>query len=189
MSVLRGKELAKNPELLEHALGVLIEARYFQTMTADILREVLREGTYLKVPKGRSIISEAQTDDDVYFLLDGSLAVSSGSKFILRLNTPGDIAGEFAVVSSTPRSADVVAESDAELVRISSSIVKKAQTDDPVRAVQFLTVFGHIMAAKLRETSQRAKLYEDAVMEAREIASSHAELESEIDDKLQEILL
>ncbi|MBI3992878.1 MAG: diguanylate cyclase, partial [Candidatus Lambdaproteobacteria bacterium] len=43
--------------------------------------------------------------------------------------------------------------------------------------------------AKLRETSQRAKLYEDAVMEAREIASSHAELESEIDDKLQEILL
>ena len=102
-------------------------------------------------------------------LLEGSLAVKSGDKLILRLNTPGDIAGEFAVVSSSPRSADVVTEVPSRLIRASSSVVK--QTDsNPELALQFITVFSHIMAAKLRETSGRAKLYEDAVLEAQEMA-------------------
>ena len=189
MKKARETDLGKSPELLEEALGILMSGRYFHTMDADLLREVLRKGVYVEAPPGTQLMKEDGLDDDVYFLLEGSLAVTSNAKLILHLNTPGDIAGEFAVVSSAPRSADVSTDAPSRLVRVSSAIVKTDYRKDPERAAQFLAVFGHIMAGKLRETSQRAKLYEDAVLEAREIASSHAELESEIDDKLQEILL
>ena len=180
--------LARSPAQLKKSLELLIGCKYFETMTADNLRQVLKKSTYLEVPAGTKLIKEGSKDDDVYFLLKGSLAVKSGDKLILRLNAPGDIAGEFAVVSSSPRSADVVTEVPSRLVRVSSSVVK--QTDsNPELALQFITVFSHIMAAKLRETSSRAKLYEDAVLEAQEIATSHTKLESDIEDKLQEIML
>ena len=182
------KSLSRNKQLLDDALAVLSKGKYFATMGEGTLRQVLKQGTYLEVPAGTTLIREGGLDDDLYFLLEGSLAAQSGEKLILRLNTPGDVAGEFAVVSSTPRSADVVAERHSRLVRVSSHVVNDMEAD-PALATRFLMLFAHIMAAKLRETSSRAKLYEDAVSEVQEIASSHSKLEGEIGDKLQEITL
>jgi diguanylate cyclase (GGDEF)-like protein len=188
MKATREKSLARNKKLLEDALAILIKGRYFETMTEENLRHVLKEGTYLEVPAGTPLIKEGGLDDDLYFLLAGALEVLSSDKQILKLNTPGDVAGEFAVVSSAPRSADVIAEEPSRLVRVSSSVVKESESR-PELASQFLTLFSHIMAAKLRETSRRAKLYEEAVLEVKEIASSQVKLEEEIQDKLQEITL
>ena len=178
------KSLLRNKKLLDESVAILLKGKYFQTMTEETLRHVLKQGTYLEVPKGANLIKEGGLDDDLYFLLKGSLRVLSGEKLILKLDSPGDVAGEFAVVSSAPRSADVVAASASRLIRVSSSVV-----NDPASSTQFLMAFSHIMAAKLVETSSRAKLYEDAVLEVQEIASSHSKLEGEIGDKLQEITL
>ncbi len=188
MKVVTEKPLARNKALLEEILQELLKCRYFQTMGVEILREVLRKGTHLSVPSGTTLIREAELDDDLFFLLSGSLKVMSGDKLVLRLNEPGDVVGELAVVSDSPRAADVVTEVASRLVRVSSASVKTAPTD-PRRAVQVLTVFAHIMAAKLRETTRRARLYEDSVLEAQEMATSHTRLESEIAERLKEVLL
>ena len=184
MKAKSAKSLARDRKLLDAAINVLSRGKYFQTMGKTTLRQVLRRGTYLEVPKGMILVKEGGLDDDLYFLLKGSLAVLSGEKLILRLDQPGDVAGEFAVVSSAARSADVVAEIASHVIRVSAKAV-----NDPELATQFLTAFSHIMAAKLVETSARAKLYEDAVLEAQEIASSHSKLEVDLGDKLQEITL
>jgi diguanylate cyclase (GGDEF)-like protein len=182
------KPLVRNKALLEETLGVLLQCRYFQNMSADLLREVLRKGTHLDVPATTVLIRESDLNDDLFFLLNGSLRVVSAQKLVLRYSDPGDVVGELAVLSDQPRSADVIAETDSRLVRVSSSLVKTTLTD-PARAVQFLTMFAHIMAAKLRETTRRARLYEDSVLEAQEMASSQTRLESEIAERLQEVLL
>jgi diguanylate cyclase (GGDEF)-like protein/PAS domain S-box-containing protein len=188
MKAVREKSLARNAALLDETVAMLTRCRYFETMTPAVLREVLKKGSYLEAEADTRLIRESDLDDDIYFLLEGSLKVLSGEKLIIRLNTPGDIVGEFAVVSDSPRSADVIAEVPTRLVRISSAVIKRGEAD-PARTIQFYTVFSHIMAAKLRETSRRARLYEDAVLEVQEITTSNTRLESEISDKLQEILL
>src|SRR5690349_18512304 len=188
MNAVQEKPLARNAALLDGVVATLKGCRYFQTMRPAVLKEVLKKGHYLEVPPDTRLIHESDADDDIYFLLEGSLKILSGEKLIIRLNAPGDIVGEFAVVSDSPRSADVVTETDSKLVRISSAVIKRGKSD-PERTIQFYTVFSHIMAAKLNETSRRAKLYEDAVLEVREIATSNTRLETEIADKLQEILL
>ncbi|MCZ6472959.1 MAG: diguanylate cyclase [SAR324 cluster bacterium] len=176
--------LARDRELLNNSLAVLMKGKYFRTMAKNTLRQVLRQGTYLEVPKGTILIKEGESDDDLYFLLDGAVVVMSGSKVILELDSPADVVGEFAVVSSAARSADVVTSQPSRLIRVSSKAVH-----DPKLATEFLMVFSHIMAAKLVETSARAKLYEDAVLEARQMASSQSKLEGEIGDTLKEITL
>jgi len=188
MTATREIPLGKDEALLASTLTSLKECSYFRTMRENVLRAVLNTGTYLEVPKGELLIRDGAEDDDIFFLLEGTVGVYSGGKPVLSLGQPGDIIGEFAVVSSAPRSADVKAESPTRLVRISSSVVKNSNAD-PQAALQFLNAFTHIMAAKLRETSQRARLYEDAMVQAEQMASSKVKLEGEVQDRLQEVLL
>ncbi|MCH9045869.1 MAG: diguanylate cyclase [SAR324 cluster bacterium] len=187
-SAIRAVLLAPHEKLLDETLELLREGRYFQTMTPEILRLVLKTGEYLELPAGYLLIREGAPDDDMYFLLRGSVAVQSGGKVILRFNTPGDVVGEFAVISSEGRSADVITEEPSHLVRVSTSFLRRWSAN-PKLVVEFYTVFSHILAAKLRETSRRARLYDDAVLEAQEIATAHNKLEWEIEEKLKEILL
>jgi len=188
MKAIREKSLARNAPLLNQAVAELTRCRYFETMTPAVLREVLRKGTYLEVDPETRLIRESELDDDIYFLLEGSLKILSEEKLVARLNTPGDVVGEFAVVSEGPRSADVYTDAPTRLVRISSAVIKQGKAT-PEKMIEFYMAFSHILAAKLRETSRRARLYEEAVLEARAIASSNTRLETEIADKLQEILL
>jgi len=185
---IRETVLAPHWRLTNEILAQLIDCKYFKTMTPEVLRLVLKTGDLLEAPAGVKIVAEGATDDEMYFLLDGTVAVMSGDKVILRLGAPGDVFGEFAVVSDQARSADVVTETRARLVRVSTAFVRRWSAN-PKLVVEFYTVFSHIMAAKLRETSRRARLYEDAVLEARDLATAHTQLESEIEDKLNEITL
>ena len=180
--------LGQNQSFLDEVVSTLAQCRYFQTMPSEVLRRVLKNGTLIEVPAGTLLIKEGDQDRDFFVLLEGSLEVLSGSKLILRLDSPGDIIGEMAVISDAPRSADVMAAAPSRLVRISSTVLHSVPPD-PVQSQQLLTIFSHIMAAKLGETSKRASLYESSVLEAREIATSHTKLESEIQDKLLEIAL
>lgn len=180
--------LDQNEALLAEIVSSLAQGRYFQTMPAEVLRRVLQKGTLLEVQEDTQLIKEGERDTDFYILLEGALEVLSDSKLILQLETPGDIIGEMAVISDAPRSADVIAVMPSRLVRISSNVLH-SDSPDPVQSQQLLTIFSHIMAAKLGETSKRASLYESSVLEAREMATSHNKLESEIEDKLQEIAL
>ncbi|MEE8555435.1 MAG: diguanylate cyclase [bacterium] len=184
----RETALREDPKLLKSVLGTLKESHYFRAMNEAYLRELLLGSVYLEVPAGTLLIREGAHDEDVYFLLEGTAGIYSGDKAILKLSDPGDIIGEFAVVSAAPRSADVRADTPSKVVRVSAAVVKDPDAD-PKLVSQFLNVFNHIMAVKLRETSLKARLYEDAVSKAQEMASSNVRLEGEIEDRLQEVLL
>jgi CRP-like cAMP-binding protein/signal transduction histidine kinase len=182
------RALGTDPTLLRETAARLAPCRYFQTMAPEVLSGVLQGGTLLEAPPGTTLIREGERDDAFYVLLEGELSVRSRGGVILTLQTPGDIIGEMSIISAAPRSADVVTDLASRLVRVSFSDLKSAPAD-PERVRQLFEVFSHIMAAKLVETSARARMYEEAVMAARELASSHTELEGEIEDKLEEIAL
>ncbi|MDH4121132.1 MAG: diguanylate cyclase [Deltaproteobacteria bacterium] len=182
------QNLNQDPVLLEECVSLLIQSPYFHTMGRDVLQGVLAQGVWMSVPKGHTIIREGQVDEDIYFLLEGSLAVRSDGKFIIRINTLGSVIGELSLISSKPRSADVVTERPAQLIRISSLVVKSIN-EKPIQAAHLLSAFAHIMTAKLQETSLRAKLYEDAVRQAQELSSSKMRLEGEVTERLNEVLL
>ena len=182
------KKLSGDKKLLSDCLVHLSHCRYFNSIPEHNLKPVLASGVYLEAPAGTQLIREGHPDDDIYILLEGALKVSSGQKVVLRLGSPGDVVGEFAVVSNEPRSADVFTEMDSRLVRVSSAVAKAdPHTKDVV--AQFLTLFSHIMAAKLVETTSRARLYEETVLEAQELATSHEKLQEDIQDKLHQITL
>jgi CRP-like cAMP-binding protein len=79
------------------------------------------EATY---PARALIVSEDETDDDVYFILSGSARAATytetGKEVLLSELPPGESFGLFAAIDGQPRSTNVIAVEDARIARMSA---------------------------------------------------------------------
>ncbi|MBF0240617.1 MAG: cyclic nucleotide-binding domain-containing protein, partial [SAR324 cluster bacterium] len=150
------KLLVTHPRL-EVILNILQESRYFKKAGKLVLRKVLQQGYLLHLKKDEVLIKDGDTmPPEMFILVEGTLDVMSQEKFILRLERPGDIAGEMSVISPGPRSADVIAQSDCELVSFPHEVFKVQNDDELVPVFYFL--FAHILAEKLKLTTAQSMI-------------------------------
>ena len=70
--------------------------------------------TCVKVPAGRALTTEGQPGREFMIITDGQAAVRRGSRRVATLG-PGDFLGEMSLITGTPRSATVTAETDMVL--------------------------------------------------------------------------
>jgi CRP/FNR family cyclic AMP-dependent transcriptional regulator len=79
------------------------------------------EATY---PARALIVSEDETDDDVFFILSGRARAAtftdSGKEVFLSELQPGESFGIFAAIDGQPRSTNVIAVDDARIARMSA---------------------------------------------------------------------
>ncbi|MBU2514063.1 diguanylate cyclase [bacterium] len=190
--------LNNNEELLKNTIKIVGSTPYFRTVDIALLREVFCKALIYNISSGEYLIRETKdSDQTVYILLEGEFDVYASGKFILKIDQPGQTIGEMAVVSpNAPRSADVVATAESSVVAIDSSFLENNDPQNSKLANSFLKMFSNILAEKLRITTDRAKLYENAVLEKREIDKYNKEitdvskdLQKELQQKLEQIKL
>ncbi len=186
------------PDKINQAIQLVEETPYFRTVDSNLLQEIFLKAWIFEVGTAEFLIREKNRSDRmVYILLDGEFDIYADQKFILKINQPGSTMGEMAVISpNTPRSADVIAVIPSKVVAIESSFLGKEDRDSQRLANAFFQMFSNILAQKLRITTDRAKLYENAVLEKKEIDKFNKEisevsqdLERELQEKLAQIKL
>ncbi len=76
----------------------------------------------VEAPSGTTIISHGEMGDDAYFVLSGltvaGIAMESGEYRSLSIMGPGDFFGEIAALTGRPRTANVVAEENSQLLKV-----------------------------------------------------------------------
>jgi CRP-like cAMP-binding protein len=89
----------------------------------ETLRALERELHWMTLPAGVALLQAGTQGNHMYFLLAGSMNVfmprPNGSKTLISQLSEGDIVGEIALITDAPRSADVIATADSELLRLS----------------------------------------------------------------------
>ena len=113
------------------------------------------------------IVKQGSPGDAMYLILEGEVRVRlmiAGKETILTALPAGEFFGEIALFDHGPRSADVVANVDAILLKISATTFQKLVNEAPDLAAPFLFAVGKTLTARIRADNKR---YHDSVNFAR----------------------
>ena len=137
-------------KLKDHAL--------FAEFTALELGELLDLLDQVQAKDGDVIVKQDELGDCMYLLVDGEVRVvhhRGGRDITLATLKSGDFFGEIALVDFGPRSADVIAQGNGLLLKITQASISALAGVYPTAAFKFLIAIGRILVSRLRTSNQR----------------------------------
>jgi CRP-like cAMP-binding protein len=103
--------MARRDAFIDH----LQQVPLFSACSRKDLQLVARRAEDVRVPAGKTLVSEGETGHEFFVILDGTAKVSRAGRRVATLG-PGAAFGELALLDRAPRNATVIAETDMELV-------------------------------------------------------------------------
>lgn len=137
--------------------------RILASMTDDQLERFAGFMELEKAPQWSVIVKQGDGGDSMYFVLEGELRVRmnlAGKETILATLGVGEFFGDISLFDRGPRSADVVANTDSVLARISARALEQLSKEAPELAAPFLHAIGKTLTARIRADNKR---YGDSV--------------------------
>lgn len=106
------------------------------------------------------IVKQGETDSGMYLVLEGELRVRlmiGGKETVLATLGAGECFGEMALFDHGPRSADVLANKDSVLLKISADAFDKLHQEAPELSAPILLSISKTLAARIRADNKRIK--------------------------------
>ncbi len=114
--------------------------------------------------EGQHIVRQDEPGESMYVIVSGSVKVihrAEGREIELATLKAGDFFGELALVDEGPRSADVVALGDVEMLSISQATIRALAGVYPSASFKLLVAVGRVLVSRLR---QGTKKYIDSLL-------------------------
>lgn len=105
-----------------------------------------------------SVVRQGDPGDAMYFVLEGELrarVMTGDRETILSTFGPGDFFGDIALFDHGPRSADVLANIDSTILRLSSVAFERLAKEAPALATPFLQATSRTLASRIRADNKR----------------------------------
>lgn len=111
-----------------------------------------------RVAQWAEVVRTGEPGDAMYFVLEGELRarVMMGEReTILSTFGPGEFFGDIALFDHGPRSADVLANVDSTLLRLSAVAFNRLAKEAPSLATPFLQATSRTLASRIRADNKR----------------------------------
>lgn len=115
-------------------------------------KRILHTGSTLKCKRGDRIVQAGATSREMYVILSGSVEVRTGDHVVAELGR-GELFGESALISSAPRTADVVALEDVEVLILSQDFLENGLRTMPDVMSRVLYNLSMILVERLRDST------------------------------------
>lgn len=138
--------------------GSLRRVKIFASMSDEQLVRFLEFIEIREVRQFAELVKQGDPGDAMYFVMEGEVRVRlliGGRESILATLSPGDFFGEIALFDHGPRSADVVANKDSILLRISAANFQKLAEKATDLATPFLLAMGRTLTGRIRADNKR----------------------------------
>jgi hypothetical protein len=151
-------------------LASLRKMRVFAGMNDSQIKRFVE---FMELRTARSfaeVVKQGDPGDAMYLVLDGEVRVRmmiSNKETTLATLYTGDFFGEISLFDHGPRSADVVANKDSLLLRISASSFQRLAVDAPDLASPFLLSIGRTLTGRIRADNKR---FRESVAMARSVS-------------------
>jgi CRP/FNR family transcriptional regulator, cyclic AMP receptor protein len=117
--------------------NVLAEVPLFAGLGRRHLNRVAKVATIKRFHRNTAIVRAGEPGDALYVVLDGSIAVRRGGLRDVELGV-GSFFGEMALLDDGPRSANVIAKTDATCLRIARTRFTSLLRTEPEIALRLL---------------------------------------------------
>jgi len=110
------------------------------------------------VPQNAVVFHQGDVGDGVYLVLVGELrarTLMSGTESILATFGTGDFFGDMALFDNGPRSADVVANMDSSLLKVSAVNFYRLIREAPALATPFLQAAARALSFRIRADNKK----------------------------------
>lgn len=110
---------------IDGKIGWLASQPWWCDLANEDLQVLAATGDRASVPAGRVLMAEGQRGLESAVVITGEVEVRTADRVVATLG-PGDVVGELSLLDGTPRTADVVASSDVELLVFSTRGLQQA---------------------------------------------------------------
>jgi hypothetical protein len=147
--------------------GSLRRIKLFADMDERQLASFLKYMEVLKLLPNAPVFSRGDHGDAMFLVLQGEVrarVMVAGRESTLATMGVGECFGELAVIDESPRSADVLANVESVILKISSAALKRLFQEAPALAAPFLLGLNKTITSRVRTLTKR---YEDSILFAR----------------------
>ncbi len=127
----------------------------FGELTDGDVEWLSQAGDRIHVDAGATLIRHGARVENLYFVLDGRLAIKTVGGDTLALLESGEIIGEMSLVDPAPTSVTVEVAEDATLLRIADTAVRAKLASDHAFAARFYRALCVFLADRMRNTTLR----------------------------------
>jgi CRP/FNR family transcriptional regulator, cyclic AMP receptor protein len=146
--------------------------RIFADMDERHLASFLQYMEVIKLLPNAVLVRKGDQGDAMFLVLQGEVrarVMVGGRESTLSTMGVGECIGELAVLDESPRSADVIANLESVLLKISAGALKQLFQEAPALAAPFLLGLSKTITSRVRTLTKR---YEDSILFARTAAQS-----------------
>jgi len=155
------------PGTLSVKPGTLRRIKILADLSEEQLESFVKFMEIEPVRQFTEVVRQGQTGDAMFLVLEGELRVRmmiSGKETTIVTLSPGEFFGEICIFDHGPRSADVIANKDSVLLKVSAANFQRLLLEAPKLAAPFLYAMGKSLTARIRADNKR---YRDSINFAR----------------------
>jgi MFS transporter, DHA3 family, macrolide efflux protein len=130
----------------------------------------LRDATVSEVPAGTRIVEHGDLASSAYFILDGSATAGvpeDGGYRGLSTMGAGEFFGEIAALTGSPRTADVVADSDTTVMEVPADALRATMTVPEIQRLVFSTLTSRLLRTEAADLPRLAGPDQEALRDLR----------------------
>jgi CRP-like cAMP-binding protein len=140
--------------------GALRRVKILAALSEEQLTKFSGYMEVVEVRQWSEVVRSGEPGEAMYLILEGELRVRimvGDRERILTTLGAGEFFGEIALFDNEPRSADVVANLDSKLLRVSSEAFERLIGEAPELAAPIIHAIGKTLAARIRADNKRMK--------------------------------
>jgi len=132
--------------------------RLFADMTDQQTEQFVNLIEKVKVRSFAPIVKQGEHGDSMFLILDGEARVSikvNGKEDTIAMLGVGDFFGEISLMDAGPRSADVTANKDCTLLKLSKANFENIVNQNAEIASRFLMAMNRYLGGRIRSTNDK----------------------------------
>jgi CRP-like cAMP-binding protein len=139
-------------------------------LTPEQRAAFIRSATVREVPSGTQIVEHGDIASSAYFILDGSAAagIPDGDGYRgLSTMAAGDFFGEIAALTGSPRTADVIADSDSTLFEVPADALRATMVVPGIQKLIHMTLTTRLLRTESADLPRLAGVDQESLRDLR----------------------